>query len=295
MITVFDSLLRVEGAKKQLLKVVGGEKLAALALAGSLHIHDEIDETMLQGVDWEKPIGRGASGRVYKGILNKKLKVKEKKDISSCPFLLFFFFSCFFLTFLLFFFLLLLPSVHSFLPSKDGNGFVLLPPATVAIKKPFDDSLWAEEMMKDIIYASIIAHPNIVHCLGAKTQGKERFLVMEYCDRGCLFDLIHQNLHLSEEDDDELPSSGAEVVSRLSFTPSFTSLLSSSSFSSSSTSLPRYTYALIQSMALDAARGLAELHKYGIIHRDVKSMNFLVDQNWRVKVCDFGNSRFVGR
>eukprot|EP01103_Thecamoeba_quadrilineata_P019864 TRINITY_DN8252_c0_g1_i1.p1 TRINITY_DN8252_c0_g1~~TRINITY_DN8252_c0_g1_i1.p1 ORF type:complete len:519 (+),score=105.47 TRINITY_DN8252_c0_g1_i1:39-1595(+) len=41
----------------------------------------------------------------------------------------------------------------------------------------------------------------------------------------------------------------------------------------------------------DAAKGLAYLHAKGVIHRDIKSKNCLVDENWKVKVCDFGFAR----
>ncbi|CAJ1976199.1 unnamed protein product [Sphenostylis stenocarpa] len=46
-------------------------------------------------------------------------------------------------------------------------------------------------------------------------------------------------------------------------------------------------------MALDVARGMNCLHTSTpiIVHRDLKSPNLLVDQNWNVKVCDFGLSR----
>jgi tRNA A-37 threonylcarbamoyl transferase component Bud32 len=49
----------------------------------------------------------------------------------------------------------------------------------------------------------------------------------------------------------------------------------------------------IKSMAIDAAKGMAYLHNSNpiIIHRDLKSQNLLVDDSWRVKVCDFGLSR----
>ncbi|XP_044499201.1 serine/threonine-protein kinase EDR1-like [Mangifera indica] len=46
-------------------------------------------------------------------------------------------------------------------------------------------------------------------------------------------------------------------------------------------------------MALDVARGMNCLHtsKPTIVHRDLKSPNLLVDENWNVKVGDFGLSR----
>ncbi len=49
-------------------------------------------------------------------------------------------------------------------------------------------------------------------------------------------------------------------------------------------------------MMLDASRGMNYLHRHTppIIHRDVKSLNFLVDDRWIVKVGDFGFSGIVG-
>ncbi|KAL3650753.1 hypothetical protein CASFOL_007156 [Castilleja foliolosa] len=46
-------------------------------------------------------------------------------------------------------------------------------------------------------------------------------------------------------------------------------------------------------MALDVAKGMNYLHSSYpvIVHRDLKTPNLLVDNNWVVKVCDFGMSR----
>lgn len=44
-------------------------------------------------------------------------------------------------------------------------------------------------------------------------------------------------------------------------------------------------------IAIDVARGLEYLHERNIIHRDLKSLNVLIDNRKRAKICDFGLSR----
>jgi serine/threonine protein kinase len=48
-------------------------------------------------------------------------------------------------------------------------------------------------------------------------------------------------------------------------------------------------------MAVDACAGVAYLHRCvpPIIHRDIKSLNFLVDRDYRVKLADLGEAREV--
>lgn len=52
---------------------------------------------------------------------------------------------------------------------------------------------------------------------------------------------------------------------------------------------------MVRKIALDICRGMSYLHGCTppLIHRDLKPHNLLVDENWRVKVCDFGLSKFV--
>ncbi|EGG16634.1 filamin/ABP280 repeat-containing protein [Cavenderia fasciculata] len=44
---------------------------------------------------------------------------------------------------------------------------------------------------------------------------------------------------------------------------------------------------------LQTAKGMQYLHHLGIIHRDLKSRNVLIDNDWNVRICDFGVSRVV--
>ena len=46
-------------------------------------------------------------------------------------------------------------------------------------------------------------------------------------------------------------------------------------------------------IAIDAATVFEYMHHLGIAHRDIKSHNVLIDNNFNVKVCDFGLAKFT--
>ena len=45
-------------------------------------------------------------------------------------------------------------------------------------------------------------------------------------------------------------------------------------------------------IARDVAKTFYYMHSLGIVHRDIKSHNILIDDSFNIKVCDFGLARF---
>jgi len=114
-----------------------------------------------------------------------------------------------------------------------------------------------DDFHKEVNIMRGLRHPNILQFLGACTSMPNVCIVMEYMPFGSLYRILHDDSTKDASD--------------------------------------RLSNELVKRMMLDAARGMNYLHKSHpiIIHRDLKSHNLLVDENWKVKVCDFGLSKIM--
>ncbi|WVZ82646.1 hypothetical protein U9M48_029890 [Paspalum notatum var. saurae] len=126
----------------------------------------------------------------------------------------------------------------------------------VAVKRSkIINVIHSEEFVQEIIILSQINHKNVVRLIGCCLEVEVPILVYEFIPNGTLFQLIHGN-------HGRTPIS---MEARLK-------------------------------IAQESAEALSYLHlstNQPIVHGDVKSMNILLDENYMVKVTDFGASRIL--
>ncbi|KAL3643224.1 hypothetical protein CASFOL_014039 [Castilleja foliolosa] len=130
--------------------------------------------------------------------------------------------------------------------------------SVVAIKKLIHvTSQGDREFMAEMETIGKIKHRNLVPLLGYCRVGEERLLVYEYMKWGSLEAVLH--------DREKVGGTGLDWAAR-------------------------------KKIAIGSARGLAFLHHScipHIIHRDMKSSNVLLDENFEARVSDFGMARLV--
>ncbi len=165
--------------------------------------------------------------------------------------------------------------------------YVAFPGETVAIKKFFLMPDTIETIMERgafadqevAVLAKTPAHRNIVYVVGAGQlqRSKEIFLVSEFMDGGDLRDLLNGGVdEVCGGSASNLAEGKAGALLHVRRAP-----------------LPWRRRVQI---ARDVAEGMAFLHERGMIHRDLKSLNILLESGPRgkAKIADFGLSKFTG-
>ncbi|EYU44211.1 hypothetical protein MIMGU_mgv1a024825mg, partial [Erythranthe guttata] len=136
---------------------------------------------------------------------------------------------------------------------KVYKGHIDKEQTTVAVKRLKSSSKQGvHEFLTEIETLSELRHANLVPLIGYCNEYREMILVYEYMPRGTLANHIYK---LAREDN---------MCSSL-------------------------TWKQLLDICIGAGRGLDYLHTgHGIIHRDVKATNILLDENLIAKVSDFG-------
>ncbi|XP_057437618.1 putative serine/threonine-protein kinase [Lotus japonicus] len=126
----------------------------------------------------------------------------------------------------------------------------------VAIKKRFGTP--SQEFVDEVRYLSSIQHRNIVTLIGYCQENNLQFLIYEYVPNGSVSSHLY--------------GAGQQSQEKLEFK-------------------------LRLSIAQGAAKGLAHIHSLSprLVHKDFKTANVLVDENFIAKVADAGLKHFLGR
>ncbi|KAL3751337.1 hypothetical protein ACJRO7_012198 [Eucalyptus globulus] len=124
----------------------------------------------------------------------------------------------------------------------------------VAVKRLYERNYRrVKQFMNEVEILTRLQHKNLVSLYGCTSRhSRELLLVYEYISNGTVADHIHGKR------------------------------------ANSFTTLP---WQIRMGIAIETATALAYLHASGIVHRDVKTNNILLDKNFGVKVADFGLSR----
>jgi ankyrin repeat protein len=132
------------------------------------------------------------------------------------------------------------------------------------------------EFKREFEILAAVRSPYLVQFYAASLE-PQLCMVIEYCAKGSLFHVMIRPPVPPPE-----PAKLAESA-----------IAASSTIEAIDTGLLDWRWFF--DIAMDAVRGIDVLHNWQppIVHRDLKSLNLLVDAAGRAKVCDFGLSRFT--
>ena len=135
------------------------------------------------------------------------------------------------------------------------------------ISPVYTSAISLERFEREVRAATMLHHSNIVPVHDFDSEDGTAFFTMRYVDGPNLGDVIHGER--SESAPPDMRDKAEQIRARLF-----------------------QNWSQIAHVICQAARALAHAHAHGVLHRDIKPGNLLVEDNLRVWITDFGVAKF---
>jgi eukaryotic-like serine/threonine-protein kinase len=148
--------------------------------------------------------------------------------------------------------------------------------------------------------AAQLHHPNIVPVYAVGSERGEHFYAMQFIEGQSLAEVIQGLRQLAQPDKASStppPASNRAITTgpypaRMAGSAPETAERSPNSLATAYSTNSAGFYRTVARLGIQAAQALEHAHQYGVVHRDIKPGNLLVDAHNRLWVTDFGLAQF---
>ncbi|MEZ6016884.1 MAG: protein kinase [Planctomycetota bacterium] len=158
------------------------------------------------------------------------------------------------------------------------------------------DPSFLARFKREALAAARLQHRGIVAVYEAREEQGQHFYVMQYVEGATLEELLEAQLvgPRPRRAEGGVGPTSKPAVTAAELVRAWTSRAAFGAGDAAALAEPRLTFAEVARIVAESAEALQHAHAAGVLHRDVKPANIIVDHAGAVRVMDFGVCHVVG-